>query len=85
MKLEIGKYYRTRDGRRVGRLAGGTERGALRDEFAIAALISMGTWVPNRPDGTYPNDGDEVLRLKAEWAYALSDAMMKARETTNDN
>lgn len=42
-----------------------------RDWFAGQALIGMGTWTPSAKVNNLP--------AKAEWAYAMADAMLKAR------
>lgn len=51
-----------------------------RDYFAGQALIGLGTWVPCRDNGSYPTERAEILRLKADWAYATADAMLAARQ-----
>lgn len=53
---------------------------SLRDWFAGQALVSMGTWVPARKDGTYPGSQKEILNLKSRWSYEMADAMLAARE-----
>ena len=56
---------------------------SLRDKFAEAQLIAMGTWTPpdkNGEDIYPPYDQDEVRRLRAEYAYAQADAMLAQRE-----
>ena len=53
----------------------------LRDWFAGHALVSMETWVPNNPDGSYPQTPEDIQRAKAVWAYAMADAMLAARLT----
>jgi hypothetical protein len=57
---------------------------SLRDWFAGQALISMGRWMPDPPGGDPEHhDGDlrsdPARRLRAEWAYAQADAMLKER------
>jgi hypothetical protein len=49
----------------------------LRDEFAMAALQSIGTWMPV---GFGNLKADESLKARAEWAYRQADHMMDARE-----
>lgn len=49
----------------------------LRDEFAMAALQSIGTWIPV---GFSNLRADESLKVRAEWAYRQADYMMDARE-----
>ena len=57
----------------------------LRDWLAGQALLGVGTWMPD-----YNTDGGRVdalkslcnphmLRVRAEWAYAQADAMLKER------
>lgn len=48
----------------------------LRDLFAAAALVGMGTWTPSRRDLT---DGDAMVE-RAEWAYQQADMMLIARK-----
>lgn len=54
---------------------------SLRDWFAGQALVSMETWVPNNPDGSYPQMPKNIQRAKATWAYQMADAMLAARLT----
>lgn len=52
---------------------------SLRDYFAGQALVSMGTWSPSLPDGSYPNGRQEIQVMKARWAYDMADAMLAIR------
>lgn len=57
------------------------DRKALRDEFALAALVGIGGWLPGPvvESGKWP-EPSEVQRRRAEWAYAQADAMLEARD-----
>ena len=54
----------------------------LRDYFAAQALVGIGNWVPG---GDYTRDRStdeqraEMLKRRAEWAYAQADAMLAER------
>jgi len=67
---------------------------SVRDHFASAALMSMGTWIPeydqkgNRLFGSHGSGilnlfDPQIMRARAEWAYAQADAMIAARKTDN--
>lgn len=56
-----------------------------REQFAIQALVGMGTWMPDRsgPDGSYtgiaPTLGNSFgMQIRAEWAVAQADALLDA-------
>jgi hypothetical protein len=54
----------------------------LRDEFAMVALQSIGTWMPTTDQ--YSPEADlktrQAMKARAEWAYRQADAMMEARQ-----
>ena len=53
----------------------------LRDWFAGQALAGMGNWAPCPEEGSPIGRqlAAQIHRLKAEWAYAMADAMLSAR------
>lgn len=53
---------------------------SLRDYFAAQTIVAMGTWTPSYTAslGGVINQ-QEVMRARAEFAYAQSDAMLKVR------
>lgn len=56
----------------------------LRDYFAAQALIGMGTWTPNEPNGAPIRSTDRRIELQAWWAYKVADAMLAARTPPGD-
>ena len=74
---------------RTGSLAGKPVYGdvsypgmTLRDYFAGQALASLGDWTPNADDHSPPDwtDMAALRQRRAEWSYAMADAMLAARE-----
>ena len=54
---------------------------SLRDHIACQALVGIGTWLPNLPgEAPWFANREEVLKRRAEWAYAQADAMLVARK-----
>ena len=67
-----------------GMYATDVQRGMdLRDYIAVAALQSMGTWMPIEGKAPYYHTpdlkSDEAMNARARWAYRQADAMLKAR------
>lgn len=60
----------------------------LRDEFAIAALTAMGTWMPDyEPDGRLVDAvknlcNPKMHEARARWAFEQADAMLACRAKT---
>jgi hypothetical protein len=52
----------------------------LRDLFAMAALIGMGTWMPTT---NFDLTDESALKLRALWAYAQAEAMIAVRAVTD--
>lgn len=54
------------------------KRQSLRDDFAMVALIGIGTWMPGSQlkDLNHP----DTLRSRAEYVYAQADAMIAESE-----
>ena len=59
-----------------------TQPRELRDEMAMAALVSIGTWAPEPTAGRPHQDltWGNAMADRAEWAYRQADAMMEARK-----
>lgn len=63
---------------------------STRDYFAGQALIGMGTWMPDfSPSGEPTNSSKSLcnphmLKERAGWAYAQADAMLTARNKTQE-
>lgn len=51
----------------------------LRDQFAMAALISIGDWCPSSSDEFAGLKDASTLARRAVWAYKQADAMLTAR------
>ena len=59
---------------------------SARDLFAMEALTGMGTWSPNDRDGiSHGLNTTAGLEVRAAWAYAQADAMLKARKQRGDD
>lgn len=54
-------------------------RRALRDQFAMAALTGMGTWMPYSSRALDLTSAD-AMKARAEWAYLQADAMLRERD-----
>ena len=59
---------------------GGVPMIGLRDYLAAQALIAQGTWWPNDENGRQPHGHTAIRKAKAEYAYAMADAMLEARK-----
>lgn len=79
MRIEAGKYYRTRDGRKVGPIT-------FRGNLAGAPGFGLGTWYVN--DG-YAGRASTIAETKddlvAEWIDEAADAAEAQITPTNDN
>lgn len=60
----------------------GVPDAVMRDLFAMAALVSMGTWTPSAAPSAYALDAAEAHRLRAVYAYGEADAMMLVRKAS---
>lgn len=80
IKLELGKEYRTRNGRKVGPLE--HNRWSFRDTHPFAGYLGL-TRVSYRPDGGYmiAGDGPDCLDIVAEWTdEAAVDEVLHAQD-----